>query len=101
MKTWVFFLTALAIISTSETKIPTPKLFQALQIFNRHNWVVKNVIQNHTYNVLRRIQNLFHGISRQDGLLISVGVSLAKIRNHCEIHFDLDYISRGWFLWLF
>ena len=78
MKSWVFFFTALAIISTSETKIPTPKLLQALQIFNRHNWVVKNVIQNHTYNVLRRIQNLFHGISRQDGLLISIGVNFAK-----------------------
>ena len=78
MKTLVFFLIAMAIISTSETKIPTQKLFQTLQIFNRHNWVVKNVIQNHTYNVLRRIQNLFHGISRQDGLLISVGVNFAK-----------------------
>ena len=68
----------MTIISTSETKIPTQKLFQALQIFNRHKWVANNVIQNHTYNVLRRIQNLFHGISRQDGLLISVGVSFAK-----------------------
>ena len=78
MKTWVFFLIAMTIISTSETKIPTQKLFQALQIFNRHNLVANNVIQNHTYNVLRRIQNLFHGISRQDGLLISVGVRFAK-----------------------
>ena len=84
MKSWVFFLFAMTIISTSETKIPTPKLFQAL-LFNRHKWVVHNVIQNHTYNVLRRIQNLFHGISRQDGLLISVGVSFAKNQHDIQV----------------
>ena len=101
MKIQVFFFIAMAIISTSETKIPTPKLFKALEIFNRHKWVVSDVIQNHTYNVLQRIQDIFHGISRQDGLLTSVGVSLAKIRNLDEIHFDLISIFRGWFLWLF
>ena len=85
MKTWVFFLTALAIISISETKIPTPKLFQALHIFNRHKWIANDVNQNHSYNVLRRIQNLFHGISRQDGLLISVGVSFAKNQHDIQV----------------